>query len=367
MTRARHLAWVTLALTACDPSTNPEACDEDAAFEIVYAEDGAPAIAGQALVIRSCGEGAFCHSEGIAPADRLGAPIGLEYDLRLASTTIEIEAGAVERLGRHQERLLANPNHVWGQVSSQRMPPSGRVGEVYLASVTSRFDRVADDGTTFTRLPSLETAAGRDIFRNWLSCGAPVIERTYERFDGRDNEVGFTAPACSRSCVDPTWPAIYDAIVAGPAGDDPDAPRQAGRCALSLCHSEGERAGGLALDGGPAAAHAALLGAVTAEESCAPAGDALVVPGDPEASLLYQKVALPSGDLCGTRMPPSGNRLDEQRRCAIREWIACGACRDPSDPACADCLGDARAACGFDPGEPSGCAEIRPCPNRLPE
>jgi hypothetical protein len=66
-------------------------------------------------------------------------------------------------------------------------------------------------------------------------------------------------------------------------------------------------------------------------------------------------------------MPLSGSALTEQRLCAIREWIECGACaeaRGASDNACADCIGEAerleRCNLAVDGGS-AACAEQTAC------
>ena len=76
-------ALAALALStlgACAPEL--PACDREAARAPLYYDDnGYPAYPGQALVDVSCGGGAFCHAQGIADEDRLGAPEGLDLDV----------------------------------------------------------------------------------------------------------------------------------------------------------------------------------------------------------------------------------------------------------------------------------------------
>ena len=352
--RTPTLSAATTALAlllGCTAGPDPAKCDTEAALELVHSRQGLPAFAGQALVITSCGAGGFCHSEGIAPEDRFGTPAGLDFDLRLASTSGQLEPDAVARLGRHQEAILAHAQLAWHSVDSGRMPPGGEVGEEYAANVPTAFERV--DGSESRPLPSLRTEEGRAILLNWLSCGAPVVERTTARLDGLPNEVGFTAPTCGRECVEPSWGAIYDQVIGM-------------SCALGRCHSSASAAGELVLDGGPGSTLDALLAGEAGGSLCAAGAQPLLVPGDPEESLLWLKLE-GGAELCGAPMPPSGEGPSAQTSCAIREWIACGACADASDPECADCLGTARETCAFDAALPGGCVEALACASQLPD
>lgn len=329
--------------------------DERAALEVVYDAQGVPAFAGQALVIQSCGAGGFCHAEvGAGELERrFGAPAGLDFDLRVASTTTAAEDAASQRLWRDQLRVLAMREHVFDQVRSGAMPPGGAAGEAYAEETAHvRFERVADDGVTFTPLPSLDTDEGRELLRVWLATRVPVVERTESRGDGSGNVTGFTVAACPRTCVDVTWERIYADVI------EPS-------CASSACHDDVEPAGALDLSGGAGVVLDRITGAPPAGELCAASGVPILTPGEPSASLLYLKMAAArSSDVCGNRMPLSGNPPSPQALCAIEAWIDCGAC-GADDPRCDACADEARARCGvmITEGEPR-CASPAPCPNR---
>ena len=87
------LGSLALAAPLAGCSRELGSCDELASRGLVWDEGGVPAYAGQALMIASCGHGAFCHAEGIAPEDRFGAPMGLDYDLRLADSEVDRDEG----------------------------------------------------------------------------------------------------------------------------------------------------------------------------------------------------------------------------------------------------------------------------------
>lgn len=82
----------------------------------------------------------------------------------------------------------------------------------------------------------------------------------------------------------------------------------------SSCHGG---AGGLDLDGD---AHAAIVGV----QSVGSPGEILVVPGDPEGSLLFRKVRGTQGDDEGDIMPP-GEGLSTRELALLWEWIEAGA------------------------------------------
>jgi hypothetical protein len=65
----------------------------------------------------------------------------------------------------------------------------------------------------------------------------------------------------------------------------------------------------------------ALLGTTSTSNACA--GRSVVVPGDPEQSLFYLKVA--GQPPCGNRMPLGGRALSAAQVEMVRSWIAAGA------------------------------------------
>ncbi|MFK7990588.1 MAG: hypothetical protein AB8I08_31490 [Sandaracinaceae bacterium] len=359
--------------------TVPGPVDEAAALEVVYDQQGTPAFAGQALVIQSCGAGGFCHREereGLNPEDRFNAPAGLNFDLSLATTSREVAEPEILRQRAHQSSMLDNAVLVWDQVSSRHMPPEGEAGDDYAAQVERlgiRYDRFSDAGDP-TPLPGIDTEEGLEIFRNWLAAGGPVVERTedFNRIgDVTGLEEGFVAPACSRECVEPTFESIYR-IVIRPT------------CTSSRCHDSDEPAAELdmrfaevtatdpaafetelAVVTGQAWSRLLVDGSLSSAEQCSGEGLPMVEADNAMGSILYRKLFFASDDSsqCGSRMPLSGTPLNEQRLCAVRTWIDCGACA-PDDDTCDACVDAGRAACGVTAaGE---CADVTTCSNRLP-
>jgi hypothetical protein len=67
-------------------------------------------------------------------------------------------------------------------------------------------------------------------------------------------------------------------------------------------------------------------GANTTVCGCAPSGKTRVVPGNPDDSLLVQKLS--DNTSCGDRMPPTGLPLSEEAIDLVTKWIAAGAEND---------------------------------------
>lgn len=107
-----------------------------------------------------------------------------------------------------------------------------------------------------------------------------------------------------------TFTAVYDQVLFG------------GGCASAFCH--GASAGNLPM-GTRAQAYQSLVGVTAAGDACGRTGLKRVDPGNPDASLLINKisVAVPG---CGTVMPPgAGVSVPPDQIALIRSWIAAGA------------------------------------------
>lgn len=109
-------------------------------------------------------------------------------------------------------------------------------------------------------------------------------------------------PALDLECL-PSYPPTFDQIYER---------RIEPTCSVAPCHASGSNAGNLTL-GDADASYQTLL-----EQR---SGAALVIPGDPECSVLIQR--LESDDL--DFVMPSRSPLSEGERCAIRQWVANGA------------------------------------------
>jgi hypothetical protein len=311
------------ALAGC-PADVGDDCDLDAAREVVYAADGTPAYAGQALLVSSCGGSSYCHTQ-TPMAQRFGAPADLVFDLMLTDGEAEVEA-AQRRLRRAQTSAYRHRDLVFNSVVSGAMPPAGRPPVPDLREASEawlRYDGPMDP--TGTPLPHVQTAEGEDILRNWLACGAPVVEATVETdlqdcmrnsdcelTNVCDTDLGTCQPvgdivAPRPTALEPTWTSIF-ANVIRPS------------CATVGCHQGASAFNMLDLSD-----RAMAYTALTTRDASAGCGmDPYVTAGDPSMSLLIDKLQPMPG--CGGRMPPSG--LNAETVAVIEEWVMRGAMND---------------------------------------
>jgi hypothetical protein len=112
-----------------------------------------------------------------------------------------------------------------------------------------------------------------------------------------------------------TFTSLYDDLFAQPSfGTGPG-------CANDYCHGA-TGSGGLSVS----TKQGAYDALVSAEGSASCGGEIRVVPGDPDASLLVQKITDPS---CGDRMPKDNeDPLSPETVARIRAWIRAGAMND---------------------------------------
>lgn len=299
------LSTLTLALAGCEPELG--VCTATDAVTVVYDEaTGMPAYAGQALLIASCGNGAFCHGAAARDADRFGAPSGLDLDLRLAGVDGQVDTAEVARLRHGRFRTVQQAAAILRTLELGTMPPGGGAGAEALDGAP-RYVRL-DEQDGLVALPPVGSSEGQEIVRNWLACGAPVVERPVPRDDGVRAEV---APALTLPPVEPTWESIFRDVL-GARG-----------CAAARCHG-GTEAGFRVTDS--ARTHEALVNAPASGDACASMG-LLVAPSRPEESLFLSKLAHREGVSCGDPMPIGGVPLRAEDLAAIRAWIAAGAPR----------------------------------------
>lgn len=330
MRRARVVLLLlpALALAGCPPRVGSRAndCDDELARTVVYRLDGTPAYIGQAMLIQSCaGGGNFCHAEGAL--DRYGVPSGLDFDAALAT-----DGGAtLERLARIQNTIHRNRNDIYAAVATGSMPP-GAIGR---SLDTPLYFDIPDPAVEPEMLAGIDTPRGREALRNWLACGSPVIERTAALASPARCETNADCPITNlcdvgvRECVgvgdvephldvsfEPTWTVVYQRVIAP-------------SCASAIgCHGPEPRSAGLDLST-EAAGYASLVGVPASTDilsgaACGDMGITRVVAGDPDGSLLVQK--LEGSQPCGSAMP-FGPALTDAALTAIRDWIEMGATR----------------------------------------
>ena len=119
-----------------------------------------------------------------------------------------------------------------------------------------------------------------------------------------------------------TWTMVYDSVII-----------ESGCVAGGACHQSSAAASKLGL-ADPVMAHTELVNVMamgmnlpgtTGPINCAGTGNVRVKPGDPDNSLLMQK--LEGKQTCGLAMPPGG-MLDAAKVSLVRGWITAGAKMD---------------------------------------
>ncbi len=331
------------------------ACDADAARTLVYDDQGNPSYAGQALINGTCA-GAFCHSSEAknevdpnAPDPRRGVPGGFDFDLPIADGDEASVRATLARARTQQARIADNAASMWGAIESGDMPrktqaldPFEKFHEAIFAFAR---DTAAEDRV---EVPGLETDEGKELARNWLACGAPIIDRLDTTVlpagvapvgdaAARDPLLRCTTdtecPRGGRCYVDlgecgvqPTWPELFASVIAP-------------RCGVEGCHGgippgRMEPTGLMLLDPDDSdVSYDSLVSIASMGAACSDTPRTRVIADDPTNSLLIKKLegvsGTPDGAECGDRMPQGGPYLSPATIAAFREWIDAGALRTP--------------------------------------
>jgi len=142
-----------------------------------------------------------------------------------------------------------------------------------------------------------------------------------------------TAAGCSDDNTGTTTSSSGSSAPANPTFEKNVMPIMIQSCALTSCHSSKEAPAGVNITADKAVTYAAFM-----KESTNFAGTKLVVPGDPDSSLLMRKMDGTQAELescpgdCGKAMPPpeeDGEQLlSQKKRDTVRNWIKNGAKND---------------------------------------
>lgn len=352
MTMLCRLTLASLFLGACAtdlgecPPFGPR--DNAVRSDIVYfsnngsSGDGIAMYAGQAIIQQSCGNGGFCHSPGISRSARNLVPAGIDFNVAPACTS---EAACpdedVDRLRENQATLFRWSELAFQEIQDGTMPPAGLPGPGEPGSVFPSggyFRDVEIDGDTLDiryadPLPRLyaedaaERAQARSLVRDWLACGAPVVERLEEPvFETPEQwEALEAAPDCGADTVgqcivrgpvtppDPTWSSIFETVIVNGGCQGCHLPDSAFFEDAVIDYSD------------EATALAEMLNRPAAGSECVGGDGVLIVPGDPDASLFVEKFGFDAEVSCGDRMPLGGSAVPATFLPPIRQWIMEGA------------------------------------------
>ncbi len=303
-------AAAVVAGLGCEDSLGT--CDMTAATAVVYTPDGVPYYEGQALIYQSCA-GSFCHAAGANGVARYGAPHGANLDVTVLTATSVDHDRAVLQAGL--AKIKHDPEGLFDRVESGQMPP-GNAGQA--AQLPIAWQRDLGAGMLgVASLPAVGSAQGQKLLRNWLACNAPVVAATTTYSNAAAaTAIGAVLPAHG-VVVTASFQSLYDNQLKP-------------KCAA--CHNlapSNPYAGQQQLDFGTAdAAYASLVGKPAfASGKCSGKGT-LVVAGNCQGSLLYQKLTTPAAmPVCGDAMPLGGAQLSSDVLAAVCTWINSGAAR----------------------------------------
>lgn len=290
---------VGVGLVGCEADLGT--CNMEAATTVVYRNDtdGTPFYAGQAIVQDSCAAN-FCHSAKATGANRTGAPHGLNFDVGPITASSVAGDDAVLRDGIAKVRDEASD--MYGEIESGAMPP----GNAGMRTVPTY--KMTDPKNPF---PTIQTAEGKATVRNWLACGAPVI-----------SAVTGAPMASSVANIDHSQTAAaMPAMSSGTFADVYSMVIMTNTC--TTCHQPGSVFPTLDLS-----SMATAYNSLVTKGDPSPAGlctgkGKLVVPGDCDNSLLYQKLR-PSPQ-CGVQMPQGGTPVSQAAVDLVCSWIKGGA------------------------------------------
>ncbi len=313
-------------------------CDENAARSLVVNGEGQALYAGQAIINRSCA-GGQCHASGAAGSVRQGVPKGLDFNLEPApvlaagaegsvpSGGLSVDATALSTLRQNQRRVFDDREEIYAQIDAELMPPPG-VGAAFRQAPPGA--ELEDSGTACSRgsddVPPISAGATRRIVKNWLACGAPVVEVSNaaipvtalkEMPAGRAGSVGQQMPLCS----DPTAPVTFEGLFA-----DVFQPS-----CVTGCHTEGGIWPQLDLSTVDKAFDSLTVPLDPANRSMGCPTPPFVVPGKPEESYLVAKMGgseISSLAVCGYGgTMPLGQAVLQGGVLQVASWISAGAPR----------------------------------------
>ncbi|MEY4576300.1 MAG: hypothetical protein RL701_1003 [Pseudomonadota bacterium] len=215
--------------------------------------------------------------------------------------------------------------------SSDTAPPPTPIGGIAApaAGTTGAAGKVAAAGTTatagtgaaagITAAAGTGSAAGTTAVAGTAAAGTSAAAGS----SGGGSGAGASAAGMSGSAAGapaPSGPATFTAVLAIFASDT-------NNCVL--CHGMATIGGGLIFKPtDKQGSFTALVGTKSAGASGSQcAGKTYVIPGNPDGSLLYEKLAKEKPS-CGAQMPATGTILKAAELATVRAWIMAGAKND---------------------------------------
>lgn len=305
------------------------ACDNPNQGRDTVLVGGTVMYGGQAIINKSCA-GGRCHTSSATGDLRSGAPLGLDFDLvpvaeseaegetrnKNGETVVALTSHQRSGLQTRQQRIFDLRHRIWDQIRWGMMPPPGSQFSVFLElkSIFETEDQApCEKGKAYS---SLRSTRGQEVLRNWLACGAPIVETNGSVLtSSQDNPSGETGG----------YPGWQFPICEAPVETDPDG-KPAGvsletllegpLASCATCHPK---------SGPPDFSSLSKLAAslATEEEECD--GKPYVTPGDPEKSYLIDILSKESPGCGHSRMPLGMPAISESQLAQVEAWIAAGA------------------------------------------
>ena len=274
---------------------------------------------GQAIVNKSCA-GGRCHSSQAKGALRDGAPAGLDFDLVPVSEAdadgdevnddgdpyVALKPSQLAALRTRQQTVHDRRDAIWELVQDFRMPPPTKEFSSFRALgqiLTVSNDAPCEKGKAYK---SLLTGESQEVLRNWLACGAPIVESNGSVVAKAETagQAGWQYPMCEAAGGDGGVVSLAT-LLEGPFSS------------CTTCHP------GSGTPDFTTTAKAVQTVVGKSDEACD--GKPFVTKGDPEQSYLYDLVSKDDPGCGQLRMPLAGPPLSESELAQVAAWITAGA------------------------------------------
>ena len=252
---------------------------------------------------------ALAYADDVVYAASVDASMSYDGNLLLpeisgtgALTAIDVRDGSVL-----WSSLLRGAGYASATIANDLVLTADETGRVYAFARATGAELWRYDAPAGINAP-LVVAGDQLLIAVGMDLGV-VIALSLQANEPPEGAAGASAPPPTADSIEPTWSAVYQAMV------------QRGCNGGTTCHSSA-LAGQLQMTSA-AAAYSALVSVPAAGSACSTTGLMRVAPNEPDNSLLVQKLeaAMP---ICGQHMPPGGTVPAEQLT-ALRMWIEKGA------------------------------------------
>lgn len=311
--RLQYAGLLVLAFFASACTEDVGVCDDKLEGRDTVVVNNVVIYGGQAIMNKACSTG--CHSSSATGTDRHGVPAGLDFDLlpvdeaeaagtkKIGDTTIvKLKSAQIAGLRARQRKIVEQRSLIWQQVQDGLMPPSGMFESVMSTIFASSKAMPCKGGKPYSKMGVSQT---REVFRNWLACGAPLVETNGAKVmqSSALGAVGYQYPAC---VIAPDVAVTLESLFKSTFSD------------CGGCHNND-------LTGPPAFGSVAILAKSLRTKSVC-GGKPFVTPGKPDKSYLLDLLRGPNAACNHERMPAGGlDPLSDRAIAEVSAWIAAGA------------------------------------------